>query len=684
MKLPKLPNIPFKRQISTILLAVLIATLTAVIWDPPDFLNITGLDSLHDIELSGYDLMFTMRGEKKANPNLVVVGYDRQSEVTFGQLWPPKRSLHAQAIRNLVDDGAKAIGYDVLFSTPSHSGMNDVESVKDLSPDALAGYNEDKALHDALLYAAEKKVPVVLTCRLDRSAADRKTAVEFPYYNDKLGIDFEASAKEGLAEVDPDTDGIVRRMIPTMNHQDEWIPSLPLAVYIALNSKGDAETTVKVDKNSVIAGNIKIPKTGPLMIDSVINNEIPSTYYSMPGDLYSIPMERFDQVVGKDGKINTRPGKFKDKIVFIGVTGTQLAKQQGEEFTTAYTHFSSTSKKKSQLQSGFDSGIYTDKVPGVLVQAQIYNAIESKSFISFAKGQFVWFITFIFALIATYLVRHFMNWRGPVLLIVSVFLYFLLSFLLFAHNSFFLPWVIPTILILIGAGSLTWVERGNLKKKWAGYVSPAVLETILRQEGKMGASRINATVIFGDIRNFTGFSEAHPPEQVVRLLNKHLSRLTNVIYQEGGTIDKFLGDGILVVFGAPIPQVNSAYHAVKSAVKMRDISLEEFPDDDGTMFKLASGFGITTGPLVSGHVGSEQRHEFTIIGDTVNLSSRLQGVTGKPDVVIDHPTFLELEQYMDVESLGEVTLKGKTNPVACYKVVKWYDEPKNIVEKLLN
>jgi adenylate cyclase len=200
----------------------------------------------------------------------------------------------------------------------------------------------------------------------------------------------------------------------------------------------------------------------------------------------------------------------------------------------------------------------------------------------------------------------------------------------------------------------------------------------------MGASRINATVIFGDIRNFTGFSEAHPPEQVVRLLNKHLSRLTSVIYQEGGTIDKFLGDGILVVFGAPIPQENAAYHAVKSAVKMRDISLEQFPDDDGTMFSLASGFGITTGPLVSGHVGSEQRHEFTIIGDTVNLSSRLQGVTGKPDVVIDHPTFLELEQYMDVESLGEVTLKGKTNPVACYKVVKWYDEPKNSIVKLNN
>jgi adenylate cyclase len=682
MKLLKFPKIPFKRQISTILLAALVATLTSVIWDPPENLYIIGLDSLHKIELSGYDMLFMLRGVKNADPDIMVVGYDRQSEVVLGQPWPPKRSLHAQVIRNLVDDGVRAIGYDVLFSDPSHYGEKDAANVEDLTPDALAGYKEDKALNDALLYAGEKKVPVVLTCRIDRSATEKRQAAEFPYYNDNLGIDFEAWAKEGLAEVVPDSDKVVRTMIPTMNHQDEWIPSLPLAVYIALNSNKNDDNPIKVEKNYVMVGSLKIPRTGPNTIDPVIYKEIPSTYIDLPGGLNAIPMARFDQLVGKSGEINTKPGTFKNKIVFIGTTGAQMTKSLGEDFITAYTHFSTIGR--SELTSDSRSGLYTDKLPGVVVHAQIYNALSKQSFITTAKAGFVWMITFIFSLLATYLVRHFMNWRGPVLLFVSVFTYFFLSLLLFSKGNFFLPWIIPTTFILLGAGSISWVERGNLKKKWAGYVSPAVLETILRQEGNMGASRINATVIFGDIRNFTGFSEAHPPEQVVRLLNKHLSRLTSVIYQEGGTIDKFLGDGILVVFGAPIPQENAAYHAVKSAVKMRDISLEQFPDDDGTMFSLASGFGITTGPLVSGHVGSEQRHEFTIIGDTVNLSSRLQGVTGKPDVVIDHPTFLELEQYMDVESLGEVTLKGKTNPVACYKVVKWYDEPKNSIVKLNN
>ncbi|MEI6520312.1 MAG: adenylate/guanylate cyclase domain-containing protein [bacterium] len=680
MKLPKFPEIPFKRQISTILLAALVATLTAVVWDPPVNINLLAL--LHGIELSGYDMMFALRGEKQADPNLMVLGYDRQCEVTFGQPWPPKRSLHAQAIRNLVDDGVKAIGYDVLFSDPSHYSMRTAENVESLTPDGLAGYKEDKLLHEALLYAGEKHVPVVLTCRIDRSATEKRRAAEFPYYNDKLGIDFEAWAKEGLAEVDPDSDKVVRRMVPTMNHQDEWIPSLPLGVYLAINGNPNDEKPIKVEKDFVIAGKLKIPRTGPTSMDPVMFKEIPSTYIDLPGGLNAIPMARFDQVVGKDGKLATKPGTFKGKVVFIGTTGAQLTKALGEDFNTAYTHYSRINLDK--LSSNDNSGLYTDRIPGVVVQAQIFNALETSSFITTANGKIVWIITFIFSLLATYLVRHFMNWRGPVLLLTSVLIYFILSFFLFKLNNFFLPWVIPSLFILVGAGSISWVERGNLKKKWAGYVSPAVLETILRQEGNMGASRINATVIFGDIRNFTGFSEAHPPEQVVRLLNKHLSRLTSVIYQEGGTIDKFLGDGILVVFGAPIPQENAAYHAVKSAVKMRDISLEQFPDDDGTMFSLASGFGITTGPLVSGHVGSEQRHEFTIIGDTVNLSSRLQGVTGKPDVVIDHPTFLELEQYMDVESLGEVTLKGKTNPVACYKVVKWYDEPKNSVDNLAN
>ena len=141
-------------------------------------------------------------------------------------------------------------------------------------------------------------------------------------------------------------------------------------------------------------------------------------------------------------------------------------------------------------------------------------------------------------------------------------------------------------------------------------------------------------------------------------------------------MDKFLGDGILVVFGAPVPQEDGAVRAVRASIRMRDISLQPFPDDDGTLYTLSSGFGVTTGPFVAGHVGSRQRHDFSVIGDTVNLSSRLQGVTGKPDVIIDEPTYERVRAHVEVESLGEVTLKGKTLPVQCYRVLSWSDEAK--------
>ena len=124
-----------------------------------------------------------------------------------------------------------------------------------------------------------------------------------------------------------------------------------------------------------------------------------------------------------------------------------------------------------------------------------------------------------------------------------------------------------------------------------------------------------------------------------------------------------------------MPFRESAVAAVRSAWKMREAALEPIVDDEGNSHVLATGFGITTGSFLGGDIGSKQLRNWTIIGDTVNLASRLQGVTGEPDVIIDDPTYELVRDHVAVVSLGAVTLKGKSQPVPCYKVVQWSETP---------
>jgi adenylate cyclase len=629
-----LPPVVKSRHLTNVLLAAMVATLIMLFWPPPKE-RIPLLSPLYQLEWLGYSALFSLRGPQPArvDPRIVIVGYDRQTEVALDAPWPPPRSRHADVITHLAADGAALIVYDVLFSDAS-------------DPD------EDIALDRAIRKAGN----VILSCRIDRSMSEKRKSIEAPYYDDDLDIDYEMNAAMiGFAEVDPEEDNVVRRALSVLSFQGERLPSLPAAAYLALHEKTTKD--IRVLRDAVLLGDLRIPRTGYTKYDPIDRSEIPTTYINFPQGLNAFPYKRFDQVCLNE----FAPGTFKGKIVFVGITGPQLTKAQGESFVTAYT----------QLKPEQAEGVMDRTVPGVVLQAQIFNAFLQRDFMYPVKDWVLWLMVFVFAFLATWTARHFMNWRGPVFLVLIALAYMAAVLALFTYALYLQPWPVPIACTLATAGGIAWVERGRLRKKWSGYVSPAVLQVILQQESGLGAQRYEASVIFGDVRNFTGFSEKHPPETVVRLLNKHLERLTRIIYQQEGTIDKFLGDGILVVFGAPLPQEDAAVRAVRASWIMREIALQPIIDDDGTSYTLATGFGITTGPLVAGHVGSSQRHEFTIIGDTVNLASRLQGVTGKPDVIIDTRTYELVKDYVDVESLGEVTLKGKAQPVPCFLVTAW-------------
>ncbi len=624
----------FWRRFKTLLLAAICAGAATAIW-PADTAPFILFQPFHRLEWVGYDALFQIRGlqEDELDPRIVVLGYDRNAEKLLGESWPPSRGKMARLIRNLKGAGAKLIVIDFLYSFPTTK-------------------EADRELDAAL------KLPgrVVLASRLDRDIVQRQVSLEAPYYSDALGIDFEANARIGLAEVSAGVDNVVRTLVPAMKFQEEWIPSLAAAAYLEITGP---DTAVQRTPSSVRLGSFEIPPTGPFLADPVYGVAIPSAYVDFHGGFgaFASPAS-FEQAYRNDRSIAGLGGK----IVFVGLTGMDLAKQQNDLYSTPYSRFVSEAVGGSQLSG---------PMPGVIVQAHLLNALLLRSFITPAPAWLRFLCTFLIALAGIGLARRYTGWRGPLFLALALTAYFGSSLYLFAQRSIHLPYAIPILVIGLTAGVVTMVERAGIKRKWAGYVSPDVLEQILRtEEGDAVAKRYRASIVFGDIRGFTSFSDRHDPELVIALLNRHFERLTDIIHRERGTIDKFLGDGILVVFGAPVASRNSAARAVRAALAMQEASREPI-EYEGETYQFDTGFGITTGEFAAGHVGSRRRHDFSVIGDVVNVASRLQGVTGEPDVIVDQATLEALGEQIEFTALGEVELKGKPLPVPCFKVLRF-------------
>jgi class 3 adenylate cyclase len=180
------------------------------------------------------------------------------------------------------------------------------------------------------------------------------------------------------------------------------------------------------------------------------------------------------------------------------------------------------------------------------------------------------------------------------------------------------------------------------------------------------------TVLFSDIRGFTSMSEKMQPEEVVTFLREYLTVMTEAVFKHGGTVDKYVGDAIMALYNVPLEAPDHALRAVRTALEFQERVRplgERFAARHGG--HLACGVGIHTGDAVVGTIGSEQRLEYTAIGDTINLGSRLEGITkefGVP-IIISEATYAEVRDHVGVRDLGEVTVKGKAIPVKIYAVL---------------
>lgn len=229
-------------------------------------------------------------------------------------------------------------------------------------------------------------------------------------------------------------------------------------------------------------------------------------------------------------------------------------------------------------------------------------------------------------------------------------------------------------------------EREKMKDAFGKFVNKEIADMILRNELKLGGERKTAAVFFSDIRSFTSISEKLQPEEVVEFLNDYMTRMVDCVNKTNGVVDKFIGDAIMAVWGTPISRGNDTENAVNGALMMRE-ALIEFNRGRGSEKrpKINIGCGINTGPVLAGQIGSQERMEYTVIGDTVNLASRIESLN-KPfgtDILISSESYKLVKDLIIVEPMEKITVKGKTEPQQIYAVIGRKDAlkgPKNIKE----
>jgi adenylate cyclase len=215
-------------------------------------------------------------------------------------------------------------------------------------------------------------------------------------------------------------------------------------------------------------------------------------------------------------------------------------------------------------------------------------------------------------------------------------------------------------------------ERSRVKAAFARYVSHQVVDSILKskEEVRLSGDRRRITVLFCDIRGFSTFSEKMAPEDVVRLLNEYFERMVEIVFRNNGTLDKFIGDGLMVIFGAPEDDPLQEEHAIRTAIEMQQGLHEMTKTWEAQGIVIRIGVGINSGPAVVGNIGSSRRMDYTAIGDTVNLASRLESATKELGVgiLISENTYVALRKGHNFREMGSVQVRGRSEPVLTYTI----------------
>lgn len=547
------------------------------------------------------------------SPNVVIVAIDDESLAKYGKWSDWSRSLHAQAIENLKQAKAGVIGFDVLFADQS---ADDPE----------------------LAQAIESAGNVVLSLVGVEPMPSKQPEVMYRNFILPTPVLSEAAASVGHVNVVPDGDGKLRRipLVATDAAGDEY-PALLLAMLY------NFFVTPLPDDYLIQNGSLHLLDRD-IPVDGKSRMRI--NFAGGPGSFTRISYA--DVIEG-----NFDPEAVKHKIVLIGMTAA------GEP-------------------DAWVTPVSAEKMYGVEIFANAMDTILKQRFLVESSSQMDALI--VLAMIAIIgIVLPLVRLRWGTLLAVALFIGYGIAVFLSFDKGYILDILYPLLALIIIYFTVVicrvfaaQADRRDINALFGRYVSPQVASEILSLSNsdklKLGGARRDVTVMFADMRGFTAMSERLSPEEVVATLNKYLSVLIERVLANEGMINKFAGDNIMAVWNAPQDQPDHALLAVKAAIEGQQ-AMESLPQDEGNL-KVQFGIGINTGPAVAGNVGSEGRSEYTIIGDAVNLASRLCSNAPGGQIWIGPNTHESVSNEVEVEALEPQKFKGKAEPILVYRALR--------------
>lgn len=546
------------------------------------------------------------------HPDIVIAAIDDFSLAWNPSRWPwPRRDL-AEIVNWLNAAGARVIGVDIFLFEPDSDPQGDL---------ALA-----EALRQAEFSAG------VLQVTRDPSLGTETLHLPLPLYRQVFdGL--------GITAVRADEDAVLRA-VPACDSFDgqvfcHWAFALARSLL-------QAEAPVPVSQQALLfagrliplyQGRILVPYAGP-------TGTYP--YYSAA----RIPLGDYP------------PEAFRGKIVLLGATSSSLQDIYPTPFSARRP------------------------MPGVEVIANLLAAILAGVSLQIAPGWVNLLVIALMALLAAWIGRlHSPAWMLAAML-TGMLIYALLALLVFVRFRLFLPVTGAETMLFLGVvlpgleqAIAQEREKARIRRLFSRFIAPAMVEQLL-QTPRLEAlnKRADLTILFSDIRGFTSLSERLAPEQVVALLNPYLAEMTEIIHRHGGTVDKYEGDAILAFFGEPLPMSDHARRAVRAALEMRlalDGLMARWSAQGIAPERFEIGVGLDCGEVFVGLLGSEQRINYTVIGDHVNLAARIQDLTKTYawPVLMSEAVYRRVEAEFDCEFVAETQVKGKQEPVRLYKLI---------------
>jgi len=594
-----------------------------------------------------------MAKQVKTSENIRLILLDQNSldwaKEENGLAWPWPREVYTAIIRFCQRSGAKALAFDVLFTEPSKYGVDDDQAF-------AAAIHESKYFVGTVSLSrsagTERRWPVFApepafkVVGLDKwLSALGASDVVFPRASFPI-TDISAAARV-LADVhlNPDRDNVYRRAALFHVFDGRVLPSLALGSYLAANPG----VPLNISTGHFSIGNREFPidERG----NTILNFRGPAGTHKTYSAAAVIQSEL--RIQNGEKPTITDPDAFKDAYVFFGFSAPGLF----------------------DLRPTPVSGVF----PGVEINATMLDNLLANDFFRPVPMTFVVGITLLIAILAGLATSSVSGIAKSAMVYVFFIAAPVIICLIAYREGFWLPLVVQetgVALTLFSAGLIYYTTEGRqkmfIKNAFKQYLSPAVIEELIQhpENLKLGGERRMLSIFFSDLEGFTGISEGLDPEALTTLLNDYLSAMTDIIHEEGGTVDKYEGDAIIAFWNAPLEQPDHARRCVRAALRcqarlaeMRPMFRERLKKD------LKMRIGINSGPAIVGNMGSHTRFDYTMIGDAVNLASRLEGINKQfgTYTMISQSTMEQMDGAFPVRELSRVAVVGRKEAVVVYE-----------------